>query len=110
MNRTYHVYTTGEDATIRRMWETHSKQDIADEIGVSLKSLEDHIRTMNPPLPREVPRGRLKWEEFEDNALILMVAFGIPYDYIATALQRGVRSCKDRIAHLRKTRRNKHGY
>lgn len=106
MARTYHAYTTGDDAAIRRMWGNVSIETIAEELGVNKKSLEDHIRSMEPPLPRDRGRGGYKWEKFEDNALTLLAAFEVPVPLIATALQRGERSVKRRIHDLKKERIN----
>lgn len=104
--RAYHTYTTGDNATIRKMWGTYSKEQIAEELGVTKKSLEDHIADMQPPLPKEHQRGGMAWESHEDAALRLMVDYGCPEDEIAVALQRGRRGIRQRVQYLRR----KHGW
>lgn len=97
-----HYYTTGEEALIRRMWANHGKQAIADELGVSVASLEDHVRRMEPPLPRMRvhERGGLGWTPWEDAALRLMAGYGIPVPEIAEALQRGRQSVARRLRRI----------
>lgn len=97
-----HTWTTGEDALIRRWWGRVDKQRMADELGVSVGALMEHVRRMDPPLPRMrmYERGGLAWTPWEDAALRLMDGYGVPLAEIAEALQRGRQSVARRLRRI----------
>lgn len=97
-----HTWTTGEDAFVRREWGRADKRAIAEELGVSEGALNEHVRRMDPPLPRlrMYERGGLSWTPWEDAALRLMAGHGIPVAEMAEALQRGRQGVAKRLRRI----------